>query len=264
MRRREWFEKFFDDFYARVLGGQFVSASTLRQARLVKGLLGLRKGQRVLDCPCGLGRLTIPLARMGLAMTAADLQTSYADRVRRRASKERLSVDVACCDMRQLPFRREFDAVVNWFGSFGYFDDAGNLAAAKAAFDALKPGGEFLVDGINKSWVLSHFRPRGEQTVNGVLVVHRVRWNARTNRTEGTWTFSRGAQKRHRNISMRLFNGGELRALLRAAGFADVRFFGYETLARPPRLPLGPLTRHSRRFLAIAVKPLSPQTQKHR
>jgi len=56
--------------------------------------------------------------------------------------------------MRELPFEGQFDAVVNWFTSFGYFDPAGNLAAAKAAFAALKPGGRFLVETLNKSFVL--------------------------------------------------------------------------------------------------------------
>ena len=59
----EWFERFFNGLYARVLPKSWDDAVSLDQARKVKRLLGLRKGQSCLDVPCGMGRLTIPLAR---------------------------------------------------------------------------------------------------------------------------------------------------------------------------------------------------------
>jgi hypothetical protein len=46
---------------------------------------------------------------------------------------------------------------------------------------------------------------------------------------------------------MRIFNGAEIRALLRAAGFREVKLF--------PNPPLGPFTRHSRRMIAVGSKP---------
>ncbi len=254
MPEQSWFDKFFDDLYGQVLGGQFEPASTMRQARLVKRLLRLRRGQCVLDCPCGFGRVTIPLARLGLTVTGADFQPSYLARARRRARKEGLAVEFVGSDMRALPFRNRFDAVVNWFGSFGYFDDAGNLATARAALAALRPGGRFLIDGINKSWLVPHFRPHGEKTINSVRIIHNVRWQSRTNRTVGTWTFCHGGRRRRRPISIRIYNGAELRALLTHAGFARVELFGYTSPSQPVPWPLGQLTRHSRRFIAVAQK----------
>ena len=43
----EWFETFFDGLYARVLPKSHDDGATLEQARLIKRLLRLRKGQRV-------------------------------------------------------------------------------------------------------------------------------------------------------------------------------------------------------------------------
>ena len=73
----EWYEKFFDGLYARVLPKTFDETRSLEHARMVKKLLRVRKGGRVLDIPCGTGRLTIPLARMGLAMTGVDLSRGH-------------------------------------------------------------------------------------------------------------------------------------------------------------------------------------------
>jgi SAM-dependent methyltransferase len=243
----EWYDRFFDGLYARVLPRTWDEAATLEQARMVRRLLRLRKGQRVLDVPCGMGRLTIPLARTGLAMTGVDLTASYLRRARRLAREAGLAVRFVESDMRAIDFQEEFHAAFNWFGSFGYFSDAGNLAFCRRVLRALRPGGRFLVEGPNKSWVLAHFHPAAEKKIGGVRILNRNRWDSRTDRVYSTWTFRRGKATERHVIRMRLFNGGEIRALLRAAGFGEVRLL--------PRPPVGPFTRHSRRLIAVATKP---------
>lgn len=64
--QRQWFEKFFDGLYGRVLGGRAHEKRAEREAVEIKRVLRLRRGQRVLDCPCGLGRISRALARPGL------------------------------------------------------------------------------------------------------------------------------------------------------------------------------------------------------
>ena len=187
------------------------------------------------------------MARLGLAVTGVDLCATFVRSARSRAASARLPVRFVRCDMRELPFAGEFDAAVNWFTSIGYFDDAGNLAAARAAFAALKPGGKFLVEAMNKSSLLPRFTPSSDSEVNGVRIVSRRRWDARTNRVRDTWTLSKGSRRERHPLRLRVYNGAEIRRLLRQAGFRDIRLFG--------RPPLGRLTRHSRRFIAIGTKP---------
>ena len=81
--RYEWYETFFDGLYARVLAGQSDRSRTLQEARTIKRVLRLRKGQQILDCPCGLGRITFELAGMGLNVTGTDLTASYIGRAHR-------------------------------------------------------------------------------------------------------------------------------------------------------------------------------------
>jgi SAM-dependent methyltransferase len=244
----EWYETFFDGLYAKVLGSERHESRAAQEARLIKRLLRLRKGHCVLDCPCGLGRIAFQLAGMGLNVTGADLTASYVSRARRRAKKDMADVRFIRCDMRDLPFDTEFDAVVNWFTSFGYFDNPGNLATAKAAFAALKPGGKFLIEMMNKSWLLSHFRADHDDTINGVRILSHARWDARTNRVRNRWILSKGRKVEPYRFSHGLYSGAEMRALLRAAGFRDIQLFG--------RPPLGRFTRHSRRIIAVAKRGL--------
>jgi len=243
----EWFHRFFGGLYTKVLGKQFADTKTLKQARLVKRLLKARKGQRVLDIPCGQGRLTIPLARMGLLMTGVDLTAPFVRRARRQARKARLDIRFVQGDMRDIAFDGEFDAAFNWFTSIGYFSEEDNLVFCKKVFRALKPGGRFLVETMNVSWLMSHFRQRHEQTVSGVRILHHNRWDARKRRIHSTWTFHRRGVTERRSVSIRLYTGPEMRAMLRAAGFCGIVLYGYS--------PLGRFTRHSKRLIAVARKP---------
>ena len=117
----------------------------------------------------------------------------------------------------------------------------------RAALGALKPGGRFLVETINKSSLLRRFRTGSEERINGVRVVHANHWDARTSRVNDTWTLSHGARTERHRISMRPYNGAEIRAVLRAAGFGEIQLFGHP--------PLGRLTRHSRRLIAVGRRP---------
>ena len=130
-------------------------------------MLKKRKGMKVLDIPCGMGRLTIPVAKMGLALTGVDLTESYIRRARREARKQGVDARFVCRDMRKIEFEEEFDAAFNWFTSIGYFNDAEEPAFCSRVLRALKPGGRFLVETMNKSWLLAHFLSRSGETIGG-------------------------------------------------------------------------------------------------
>lgn len=243
----EWFENFFEGLYGQVLASQFHEARSLEQARIAKRLLKVRKGQQVLDIACGLGRLTIPMAQMGLLMTGLDLTASYIRRARRRAKQHGLDIRFIRSDMRDIAFDAEFHAAFSWFTSFGYFSDADNLSFCKRVLRALRPGGRFLVETINKSAVLAHFRPRSEQMIGRVRVVQNNKWDGRSGRMRSIWSLTKGPVAERHRISLKMYNGADMRALLRAAGFRDIRLYGHP--------PVGRFTRHSRRLIAVARRP---------
>ncbi len=246
-KSKGWHDAFFGSLYQQVLANQFSSAQTKSQLALVRRLLRLRKPMRVLDVPCGMGRLALALAEQGLRMTGVDFNAAYLRRARREAGRRNLDMRFVQADMRRLAFEAEFDAVFNWFGSFGYFSDRDNLRVAECAFAALRPGGRFLVEGLNQSWLRTHLRSSDEWAVGGVRIENRRAWDAKHSRVRDTWTMSKGRQRERHRISIRLFNGSEMRALLRSVGFRDIQLLGGR--------PIGPLTRHSPRLIAVATRP---------
>ncbi|MBP2134392.1 SAM-dependent methyltransferase [Methanomicrobium sp. W14] len=75
------------------------------------------KGSSVLDIGCGMGALSLPLAREGAAVTALDISATSLEKIKETAEKEGLSVDTTECswwtaDIDKLGFRRNFDLVI--------------------------------------------------------------------------------------------------------------------------------------------------------
>lgn len=244
---KAWYEEFFSGIYAEVLAGQFTPEATKVQADTIRRLLDLRPGRRVLDVPCGQGRIALELAEAGLEVTGADLTERFVRRARRAARKRGLRVRFRRCDMREIGYDGEFDAIVNWFTSFGYFSDEEDLRFLRAAFRALKPGGRLLIEMINKSRLLADFREETRHTVAGIEIVTRHRWDPEASRIHDEWRFTKGKRVENHHIDLRVYNGAEIRKALRAAGFREIRLFG--------RPPVGRLTRHSRRLAAVGRRP---------
>jgi ubiquinone/menaquinone biosynthesis C-methylase UbiE len=76
---------------------------------------------RVLDAPCGGGRLTLHLAQRGYAMSAADLSDAMIAITREKVAEQHLSVPVGKQDVEKFTFGdRSFDTVIS-FRLFHHF-----------------------------------------------------------------------------------------------------------------------------------------------
>lgn len=142
----------FDDDYLYFYDTFLTGEQTQADADCIVELLGLRAGMRVLDLACGYGRTANALASRGVEVVGLDENERFLERARREAPGDKAPVEYVRGDMRSLPWRDEFDAVVCWFTSFGYFTDAGNFAVLTEAFRALRRGGRLLIDTQNRDW----------------------------------------------------------------------------------------------------------------
>lgn len=241
----EWFSAFFTGLWLDVQRGFFPAEGSEKHASLLERVLALRPGSRVIDVPCGNGRLTLALARRGHVMTGIDFTPVFLDEA--RASAGELPTTFVERDMRQLDGLSGFDAAFNYWGSFGYFDDAGDEAVAAGVCRALVPGGRFAIDVNLIETLMPIFQPRGWFQVGDITVLEDRAFDFATSRIESDWTLIRaGGDEQRRHTSMRLYSAHELADLLRRAGFASVRFLDGASEA--------PLTVASRRALVVATK----------
>jgi demethylmenaquinone methyltransferase/2-methoxy-6-polyprenyl-1,4-benzoquinol methylase len=164
----------------------------------------VRPGDRVLDACCGTGDLAIAAARAGGRVTGIDFSPRMLERARRKLH----SVTWVEGDALALPFdENSFDAATVGFGVRNVADLERGLAELRRV---LRSGGRVVILEIT--------RPRGP-----LAPFYRL-WFERLVPVLGK-LFRGGAAYTYLPASVRRFPGpDELADLMRAAGFADVRY----------------------------------------
>jgi SAM-dependent methyltransferase len=223
----DWWKDFFGGLVVDFWKGAIPDAATAADADFFTERLALTSGARVLDVPCGHGRFALELARRGCRVTGADLSSEFLALAAASAEEQRLSIEWCESDMRHMPWREEFDALVCAGNSFGYFDDAGNAAFLAGAARALRPGGRLLLE---VGWVAEarfpDFTDGREIEAGGVRFTSRTIYDPVTARAESRYTLTRGTLAEERSASFRVYLARDILDLLRAQGFEDIQVYG--------------------------------------
>ncbi len=190
-------------------------------------LAGIEPPGRVLDVPCGVGRHAVELADRGFDVTGVDATAAYLDTARQRADDAGVDVEFEEADMREFRRPEAFDAVVNAYTSFGYFEDrADDRRTARNLHDSLRPGGRLVMSLTSKEVVAREFQERtwSERDGTYLLEEHAVRddWS----RMENRWVVVDDGETREFAVSHRLYSARELSELLRDIGFGTVDVYG--------------------------------------
>jgi SAM-dependent methyltransferase len=247
-RSKPWFEEIFDEDYLRTL--PFMTPEqTMREVAFIEASLEATPGAEILDVGCGYGRHAIELVQKGLIVTGLDLSLPLLIKAADDAQRRSVSVNFVHADMRELPFDRKFDGAYCMLTSFGYFDEDANLKVAEGVARALKPGGRFLLDIVNRDYVVSDLPTRIWWEGVGCVVLEEVDFNFHTSRivTRRSVVFEDGRQL-EQEISVRAYSLHELGRLLRQAGFRVLDISG--SMATRGRFLGG----NSRNLLVLAEK----------
>ena len=215
------------------------------QTELLWKILGLAAGDEVLDVPCGHGRIANRLAVRGARVTGLDADAFFLERARVGAEALGVEVEYVQGDMRELPWEGRFDAAVNWFTSFGYFDDDGNKAWLATVLRTLKPGGRLVIDVHSRDVFMQNRMPAAVFERDGNLVVDRFSYDVTTGREQTERWIVRGGDVRKTEYSVRFYAFTELQSLLLDVGFSSVDGVGHDG---------EPLTLDSRRMIVIATR----------
>lgn len=239
-------EDVFDDDYLYFYSQFLTPERSVGEAGVIWRLLGLAQGMEVLDLACGHGRIANELAARGAHVTGLDATPRFLDLARQDAEARGVTVEYVEGDMRRLPWRDRFDAVVSWFTSFGYFDDDDNRAVLAAAFAALKPGGRLLVETMHKERLMQSFQPSVVHERDGAYLIDRNRYEPLTGRLVSDRFVVRNGTVRQAPFFVRIFTYTELAGWFHEAGFTSTGGVGRDEQ---------PLTIESTRMIVVGTKP---------
>ena len=213
-----WYQEWFGEEYLDLYAHRDEREAKL-QVEFLHKAIGHIEGA-VLDLACGSGRHLAELRARGYAAVGLDLSLVLLRSAQRREG----SLPVARGDMRRLPFcDRSFAGLVNFFTSFGYFENEDdNAGVVREMSRVLERRAPFLFDYMNMSRELTNLVPReAKETEGGTVVIER--WF-----DQPTRTFNKRIQIGQRRFFERVRGYGvdEISVLFTANGLAIESIYG--------------------------------------
>lgn len=191
-------------------------------------LLEIEPPAEILDLCCGVGRHSLEFARRGYRVTGVDRTASYLQFAREKADDEGLQLDLLEEDMRSFVRPGSFDAAINVYTSFGYFEDPEeDRKVVENLFCSLKPSGHLVMEMMGKEILARVFLPRDWQELpDGSLFLQERHVTRDWTWMENRWILVRDGKRIEHTISHRIYDAEGLRALLLGAGFESVSIYG--------------------------------------
>lgn len=218
--RTDWWENFFEGLIVDFWRAAVPPEATRAEADFLQKRLGVPAGSRLLDVPCGDGRLSLELARRGYRMTGVDISREFLAAARESGEREGLPIEWRRSDMRDLPWIEEFDGAFCAGSSFGFLGDEGDAAFLSAVSRAVKPGSRIAIDAVKAAEViLPQFRERHELELGDLRFVAQNRYDHETGWTENLYTVTRGERSETRVARHRIYTYRQVVELLESAGF---------------------------------------------
>lgn len=247
-----WYAQIFNEDYFRTIP-KSSPRQTQREASFIIERLGIQSGARVLDLCCGYGRHTIALAKHGFDMVGLDLSMVMLKKALAEAQAAGLAIKFVHGDMRKLNFKAIFDAIYCVQTSFGYFDELSNFKVLQGIFRALKPGGIFLIETINRDFLIDELPMRLWWKGSECMLLEEIDMESLSGILKVARSFvfdGNSRQPWEQKIQIRLYSVTELRALLMRAGFNVIDLSGDYAL------PGAFFGAQSQKIIMVAEKPV--------
>jgi SAM-dependent methyltransferase len=180
--------------YELVLEGMWKQGE--EDALAISGLLQEKGfGQcRILDVPCGIGRVAVPLAQLGHTVAGLDFSphlVSVAEaKARRRGVATRSTfAKGSMSDLSRLQ-KGSFDCAINVFTSIGYGTEEDDKAYFRQVRGAVRTGGLFVISGLrNRDYIVRHPAQNVFEESERMLVLDRYSFDTARSRERGSWRF---------------------------------------------------------------------------
>lgn len=240
--QRQWYEEdggFFGKYYIEgdnSVDGYLVTPMSLETRTLIESegvirLLDLQPGDRILDCPCGYGRHSIELSSRGFEVVGCDISSKMLEPAL-STNGTNGNLTFVKNNMLYLNFQEEFDAVINLFFSFGFFEtDDENLRVLGNFYRALKPGGKFIMHtDINVPRIVSgKYKLHERRTLKSGRQLEIIETcDLENKRLVGTWTLldEDGSKNELTPYTAAIYTMEDFANMCEEVGFCNVRGYG--------------------------------------
>jgi len=243
----DWARKVFvrnAKLYEQVLEG--MSKQGEEDALAISGLLQERGlgSCRVLDVPCGIGRVGIPLAQLGFTVRGVDYSKHLVDAANLKArrlgvSKSASFSEAEISNLESVYQPNSFDCAINVFTSIGYGSERDDLVFFRGLRKVVRKGSLFLISGLrNKEYISRNPSQNVYEESERLLVLDRYSFDPATSRESGSWRFYLRLRRALKwagefPVDIRLYSRRELAEMLEGTGWRLVGVYqSFATKAR--------------------------------
>jgi len=228
IKKDEWWKPFYDEFFVNLLTLWKDQAEIdLTVSFLIKEL-GLKPEMTVFDQCCGVGSLSLPLAKQGINIIGVDLSPDFINKAKSQTNE---NAQFYCDDAFKFIPLKLCDAAFNWHTSFGYSElDKENILMLKNAFASLKPGGKFILDYPNMACTLKNFERSMIRHIDSeegeILLIRESQINLTSGMLEQLWTIFLPTGKQLKKQSfVKIYLPHALADMLKECGFCSVDIY---------------------------------------
>ncbi|HZC44335.1 MAG TPA: class I SAM-dependent methyltransferase [Acidobacteriaceae bacterium] len=237
-----WWNSFFDDDYIRIWSQVLTEEISAQQALDLWSMLDLSAGCRILDAPCGWGRLSLALARLGanvLGVDQADRQLDFARQHAEGLAPDRLRY--LQHDLRSPLDETGFDVACNIFSSFGYGTEEEDVDLFRTLRAAVRIGGRVVVETNHRDFMcagIGQGKNGSRRLPDGTLFVEESDFDAIAGIVQLRWYWSGPWGAGEKRAQWRCYTPTQIVDLLEQA---DLHFTGaYKGLSKTPYKAEGP------------------------
>jgi SAM-dependent methyltransferase len=218
-RIKPWWEDLFNDDFIRTMA-KISDSQISREASFIEESLGVAKGSALLDLGCGTGLHAIELTKRGYQVVGYDLSLPMLAKAADEAQDRKQKINFVQGDMRELAFDEMFDGIYSWNTSFGFFDEEKNGQVVSRVHRALKKGGQFLLDVVNRDYIIKQSPSLAWFEGDGCICMDEMQIDFITSRMRIKRTMMMDdGRSREIEYSMRIYSLHELGKLLHEHGF---------------------------------------------
>jgi SAM-dependent methyltransferase len=203
----------------------------------------VKKGSKILDFSCGIGRHSIPLVKNGYEIVGFDPSQFFIEKAmlysEQELVKEKRRIKLYKGNIRDLKsilysnYETKFNAIILMFNSFGYMGEDEDYKILKQLYNVAETGCILVIETENRDWTIMNTPHHYIWELGGILSNEIWEFNQSTSTAVSKSKFYKKDLKGdcfrlqlELQIKLRLYSLHELQRLLNSAGWDLLKGYG--------------------------------------
>ena len=217
--RDNWYEDFFQGINCELWEKAVPADWTKQEVDFLKDELNLEQGQYVLDIPCGFGRHSIELAKLGFNVTGVDISETFIKGLTEKIKREKLSITAIQGDILAFQIKQKFSGAICMGNSFGYFNFDKMKLFVENVSSCLDAGSKFIINsGMIAESILPNFSKSKSFSFGNITMDITNIYNPEESYMTSHLVYTKNSSKEQHSFKHYVFTLGELQRLLKTYG----------------------------------------------